>query len=65
MWNNLTKFLSITGALTCTPIAFILPALFHYKACAQTKAQRVVDLTIVIGMTFIGVVCTVLAIVTW
>ena len=37
-WHKLTKFLSITGALTCTPIAFILPALFHYKACAETKA---------------------------
>ena len=37
LWDNLTKFLSVTGALTCTPIAFILPALFHYKAVAKTK----------------------------
>ena len=65
LWDNLTKFLSVTGALTCTPIAFILPALFHYKACAETKAQRIIDMTIVVGMTIIGVFCTVLAFVTW
>ena len=31
IYDKLTKFLSITGALTCTPIAFTLPAAFHYK----------------------------------
>ena len=65
LWDSLTKFLSVTGALTCTPIAFILPALFHYKACAETKAQRIIDMTIVVGMTIIGSFCTVLAFVTW
>ena len=38
VYDNLDKFLSITGAATCTPIAFILPALFHYKQCAKTTA---------------------------
>jgi proton-coupled amino acid transporter len=36
VYNKLPEFLSIVGSLTCTPIAFILPALFHYKACATT-----------------------------
>jgi len=30
VWDKLDKFLSITGSLFCTPIAFILPSLFHY-----------------------------------
>jgi solute carrier family 36 (proton-coupled amino acid transporter) len=36
VYDKLDKFLSIIGSLTCTPIAFILPALFHYKVCAET-----------------------------
>jgi proton-coupled amino acid transporter len=32
--DKLDKFLSVLGALTCTPIAFTFPALFHYKAAA-------------------------------
>jgi proton-coupled amino acid transporter len=36
VYNKLESFLSIIGSLTCTPIAFILPAMFHYKACATT-----------------------------
>ena len=34
--DKLDKFLSILGALTCTPIAFTFPALFHYKSSAKT-----------------------------
>ena len=36
IYDSLDKFLSISGALMCTPIAFILPAMFHYKAGAET-----------------------------
>lgn len=36
VFDSLDKFLSISGALMCTPIAFILPAMFHYKAGAET-----------------------------
>lgn len=34
--DKLDKFLSILGAVTCTPIAFTFPALFHFKAVAET-----------------------------
>merc|ERR1712228_1092874 len=34
--EKLNKFLSIAGALTCSPIAFTFPALFHYNSCADT-----------------------------
>ena len=65
VYDKLTAFLSITGALFCTPIAFTLPALFHYKQCAKTTAQRWVDMTIVIGSFIISMYCTVEAIITF
>jgi len=34
--NWLGKFMSLAGTLTCTPIAFILPAAFHLKLKAVT-----------------------------
>ena len=34
--KKLDKFLGIVGSLTCTPIAFTFPALFHLYACAET-----------------------------
>ena len=65
IWNKLTNFLSITGALTCTPIAFTLPALFHYKQCAKTTTQKVIDMSIVVGTTIISLYCTTVAIMTF
>jgi hypothetical protein len=34
--DKLDKFLSILGAISCTPIAFTIPAMFHLKAAAET-----------------------------
>lgn len=34
--DKLDSFLAIVGALTCTPIAFTFPGLFHYYVCAET-----------------------------
>ena len=65
IYDKLDKFLSITGALTCTPIAFTLPAAFHYKQCAETKVQKVIDMTITVGTTIIAIYCTVVAILTF
>jgi len=65
IYNKLDDFLAIVGSLTCTPIAFILPGLFHYKACADTPKQKYIDLTIVVFSTFILVFCTTYAVVAW
>ena len=35
--QKIGKFVSILGSLTCTPIAFTWPALFHYKLVAKNK----------------------------
>lgn len=36
MGDKIDKFLSLLGAVACTPIAFTLPAAFHLKVCATT-----------------------------
>lgn len=59
-WEKLDLLLSITGALFCTPIAFILPALFHYKVCAETKFHKITDLLIVAVSSCILVFCTII-----
>ena len=63
--TKLNKFLSLAGALTCTPIAFTFPALFHLKACATTPKQRAIDLVIVAFSMIILVFCSFLAIWHW
>ena len=63
--QKLDKFLSILGALTCTPIAFTFPAIFHYKACAETTFQKAVDITLVVGSIGILIFCTTLGVYNW
>lgn len=65
VWDKLDKFLSITGSLFCTPIAFILPALFHFKACADTPRQRAIDMSIVVLGCTIMFFCTIWGVVQW
>lgn len=65
VYDKLDRFLSITGALTCIPIAFILPAALHYKACAETPLQRGIDLTITIVSIVMMVFCTIMAVITF
>jgi len=36
MGHTIDSFIPVLGALTCTPIAFMFPAIFHYKAVAET-----------------------------
>ncbi len=45
------RFTSLAGALTCTPIAYILPVAFHYKLTRASKKEKICDLVlIVIGL---------------
>ena len=63
--QKLDKFLSILGALCCTPIAFIFPSLFHLKLCASTKVQKVKDVTIAVFGLFIMVYVTTTGVMDW
>ena len=63
VYGKLDRFLSITGALTCTPIAFLLPALFHFGGVAETQGQKIMDLFIVAVSIVVMLYCTTYAII--
>lgn len=63
--TKLDKFLGIMGALTCTPIAFTFPALFHLKAVAETKCEKIIDIIIVLFSIFVLIFCTTLGFINW
>jgi len=65
IYNKLESFLSIVGSLTCTPIAFTLPAWFHYKQCAKTTKAKVIDLAVIGVSLFIMIFCTIFACLAW
>ena len=62
MVNDIPLVIELVGSLTCAPLAFTLPALFHYKACAVTSTQKAIDLTIVISTSALTVLCVSLSI---
>jgi amino acid permease len=53
------------GSVTCTPMAFTFPALFHLKACAETTPQKILDLFIIVLSVLIFFYCTYKGIVEW
>jgi len=65
VYEHLDKLLSITGSLTCTPIAFTFPALFHYKVCAESKMDKFIDLAIFTISMAILFYCTIVAVLTY
>lgn len=65
VYAKMDRLLSITGGLTCIPIAFIYPAMFHYKACAETKSQKICDALLISVGIGLSVFCTIYAIINW
>ena len=65
IYNKLESFLSIVGSLSCTPIAFTLPAWFHYKACAKDQKAKLIDLAVIAMSLFILVFCTIFSVLAW
>ena len=67
VYDKLDKFLSITGALTCIPVAFLIPAALHLHIAKTDKNTKaiVIDWTILI-LGFIALLyCTTVAILTF
>ena len=56
--KKIGKFVGIIGALTCTPIAFTWPSLFHYKLAAKNKTEKMIDIILFIFSLFIFVYST-------
>ena len=64
--HGVDKFISLSGTLACTPISFLLPALFHLKLVKPlTKLQRIIDYTVIVISLLIQIFCTSFTIVTW
>ena len=64
VWEKIGVFLELLGALTCAPLAFCLPALYHIKI-AKTKCQRYIDISIVCLSLFLTVFCATIATQEW
>ena len=64
--TGVDKFISVSGTLACTPISFMLPALFHLKLAGPlTQMQRIIDYAIVVLAMLILVFCTGFTFYTW
>ena len=66
VYDKLDQFLSITGALTCIPVAFLIPAALHLEVIAKAddnKTAKIIDWCIMIGGTAALIYCTVEAVI--
>ena len=63
--EKMDKFLSILGALCCTPIAFTFPAMFHLKVVANSPLEKAGDILIILLSAVILVLCTTLGFIGW
>mmetsp|Transcript_25580 Transcript_25580/g.34194 ORF Transcript_25580/g.34194 Transcript_25580/m.34194 type:complete len:338 (+) Transcript_25580:595-1608(+) len=68
VYDKLDRFLSITGSLTCIPVAFIIPAALHLQVIAKAddnKRAKIIDITILVLATIALIYCTTSAILTF
>ncbi|WWC70524.1 uncharacterized protein I206_104475 [Kwoniella pini CBS 10737] len=57
--NELDKFVSLIGSFACIPLCFIYPPMLHLKACAKTRKAIIMDYTLIVFGTIVGVYTTV------
>ena len=68
IYDKLDRFLSITGSLTCIPVAFIIPAALHLEVVAKqdnSKKDIIIDWCILVGAILTLIYCTTSAIITF
>lgn len=68
VYDQLDRFLSITGSLTCIPVAFLIPAALHLEVIAKPdndKTAKILDWAILVGGTVALLYCTTVAILTF
>ena len=66
IYDKLDQFLSITGALTCIPVAFLIPAALHLEIIAKAdedKTAKILDWSILIGGMIALLYCSTMAII--
>ncbi|KAJ1929314.1 hypothetical protein IWQ60_001284 [Tieghemiomyces parasiticus] len=42
--DKLDRFVALIGSFACIPLSFIYPSLFHLRAVARTRRQRIIDI---------------------
>jgi solute carrier family 36 (proton-coupled amino acid transporter) len=64
--RGVDKFISLSGTMACTPISFLLPAIFHMKLAGPlTRGQILVD-QLIIGLSIVILIfCTGFTLYTW
>lgn len=63
--HKLDQYVALIGAVSCSPMIFILPSLFHLKACAETPGEKAADAVIaLVGFLIMGF-CTYLSLANW
>ncbi|KAI9370765.1 transmembrane amino acid transporter protein-domain-containing protein [Aspergillus egyptiacus] len=44
--EDLDKFVSLVGSFACVPLIYVYPPLLHLRACAQSRRQKIADITL-------------------
>ena len=65
MYEYIFELIDIAAALTAVPMAFTLPALFHYGAVAESGCSKTLDLIIIVGSIGTSIFCAVNATITF
>lgn len=63
--DDFEKFVSLVGGFACTPLGFILPALFHFKLIAETPLQKGWDIFIMVLGLAMGLFATIYSALSW
>lgn len=63
--SQLTNLVSLVGCFCCTPLAFIFPALFHYRLVGGSLCMRLSNIVIAIFGIAVFIFSTYQAIATW
>ena len=55
VYPYISLFIEVIAAATCCPLAFTLPALFHYQLCGKNKSNMVIVIcTLVLTVFMVG-----------
>ena len=52
VYPKISLFIEVIAAATCCPLAFTLPAAFHYKLKGQSKANLIIVISTIILTVF-------------
>lgn len=63
--GDLDKFVALVGSFACVPLVYVYPAMLHFKAIANSKKQRVADVTLCVFGCAVMVYTTTLTVKSW